>query len=229
MAEVSDKNSGSAHRHAVILCHPNERSFNAAVARTYCETVRSLGHQPILRDLYRIGFDPVLKIGERSAGEPQELSGDVAAELESIRGADVFVLVYPIWFGTPPAMIKGYVERVFGSAFSYRDVHAGRPHPWLSGKHLLSITSSGTTTTWLDRSGAWMSLRNVFDNYLAKAFSMASSEHLHLESIVEGMAESEGREKLDRVKSFAASICARLPQDGRGHHDRESSGACWRP
>lgn len=214
MAEASDNSSGSAHRHAVILCHPNERSFNAAVARTYCETVRSLGHQPVLRDLYRIGFDPVLKTGERSAGEAQKLSGDIAAELESIRGADVFVLVYPIWFGTPPAMLKGYVERVFGSAFSYRDVHAGRPHPWLSGKYLLSITSSGTTATWLDRSGAWMSLRNVFDNYLAKAFSMASSEHLHLASVVEDMAESEGREKLDRVQSFAASICARLPQNG---------------
>lgn len=224
MAEVSDKYSGSAHRHAVILCHPDERSFNAAVAHTYCETVRSLGQQPILRDLYRLGFDPVLKAGERSVTEPLKLSGDVAAELESIRGADVFVLVYPIWFGTPPAMIKGYVERVFGSEFSYRDVHARRPHPLLSGKHLLSITSSGSTATWLDLSGAWMSLRNVFDNYLAKAFSMASSEHLHLESVVEGMTESSGREKLDRVKSFAASICARLPDAARDAATEKAPG-----
>lgn len=210
MIEASAGSGKKIQRHVVILCHPNARSFNAAAARSYCEKIRSLGHEAILRDLYRLEFDPVLKDDERPTAGGQALSEDVAAELESIRGGDVFVLVYPIWFGTPPAMMKGYVERVFGAGFSYRDVLAQKPHPLLSGRHLLSITSSGTTITWLDLRSAWTSLRDVFDNYLAKAFSMASSNHLYLESVVDGMNEVDVREKLRRVESLAADTCTRL-------------------
>ena len=210
MTQASRGSGDRTQRHVVILCHPDERSFNAAAARTYCETVRSLGHEAILRDLYRLGFDPVLKAGERSTAGGQALSDDVTAELDSIRGADIFVLVYPIWFGTPPAMMKGYVERVLGAGFSYRAIQARQPHPLLGGRHLLSVTSSASTSTWLDLRGAWSSLRDVFDNYLANAFSMASSHHLHLESVVEDMSESTGLEKLHRVESLAADTCARL-------------------
>lgn len=215
MTQGSADNGNRPQRHVVILCHPDENSFNAAVARTYCEKVRSLGYEAILRDLYRLGFDPVLKAGERPAAGGQAISDDVATELEAIRGADIFVLVYPIWFGTPPAMLKGYVERVFGAGFSYRAVLTQQSHPLLGGGHLLSITSSGSTTTWLDLRGAWRSLRDVFDNYLAQAFSMASSHHLHLESVVEGMGESEVGEKLRKVESLAADSCLRLSGPAR--------------
>jgi NAD(P)H dehydrogenase (quinone) len=210
MTRASQGSGNRTQRHVVILCHPEERSFNAAVAQAYCETVRALGHEAILRDLYRLGFDPVLKAGERPSVGERALPDDVAAEFESIGGADVFVLVYPIWFGSPPAMMKGYVERVFGAGFSYRAIQAHQPHPLLTGRHLLSVTSSAGTSTWLDLRGAWSSLRDVFDNYLAEAFSMASSHHLHLESIVEEMPESVAREKLHRVESLAADTCARL-------------------
>jgi NAD(P)H dehydrogenase (quinone) len=209
MTQESIEADKRTQRHIVMLCHPDERSFNAAVAHAYCEAVRSLGHEAILRDLYRIGFDPVLRAGERpSLG--RGVSDDVANELEHIRGGDIFVLVYPIWFGTAPAMMKGYVERVLGAGFSYRAIQAGEPHPMLGGRHLLSITSSGATVTWLDLRSAWTSLREVFDNYLVKAFSMASSDHLHLESVIEDMDQSLAREKLHRVESFAADTCARL-------------------
>lgn len=197
-------------RHAIILCHPAERSFNAAVAQTYCETVRSLSQEVVLRDLYRLGFDPVLKDNERPSAGGLVPAPDVAAEIESIHGADVLVLVYPIWFGTPPAMMKGYVERVLGAGFSHRAVHARKLHPLLSGKHLLSITSSGNTVQWLHLQNAWMSLRDVFDNYLANAFSMASTEHLSLQSISEDMDEHDAREKLHRVEELATETCARL-------------------
>ena len=50
--------------HAVILAHPDADSFNAAVAQAYCEAVRGPGHEAVLRDLYRLGFDPVLNIGQ---------------------------------------------------------------------------------------------------------------------------------------------------------------------
>ena len=160
----------SPPRHAVILCHPDANSFNAAVARRYCDAVRETGQTAILRDLYRMGFDPVLQSDERPQTDDIVLAADVAAEIEEIRSADVFVLVYPIWFGTPPAMLKGYVERVLGAGFDHRSMREHHRHSFMADKHLLSLSSSGNSIQWLEGQGAWLSLRNVFDTYLATAF-----------------------------------------------------------
>ena len=104
-----------AGRHIVILCHPGPDSFNHAIARTYCEAVGFYGQQAILRDLYAMDFDPVLKAAERPGPNHPHPYRDVADEIEIIRRSDVFVMIYPIWFGSAPAMLKGYVERVLGT------------------------------------------------------------------------------------------------------------------
>src|SRR3546814_20753005 len=88
---------------------------------------------------------------------------DVAEEVRLISGASVFVLIYPIWFGTPPAMLKGYVERVLGTGFYYRDVRENQENALLTGAHLLSLTSSGNTKNWLNAQAQWIALRDVFD------------------------------------------------------------------
>ncbi len=152
-------------KHAVILCHPEVTSFNMAVAKAYCEEVEACGHETVLRDLYRMGFDPVLKSSEQPTAANFAISPDVAAELDILMDATLIVLVYPIWFGTPPAMLKGYVERVLGAAFSYRAMQRSDAHSLMAGKHLFSITSSGTTRAWQEERGAWLSLRDVFDHY----------------------------------------------------------------
>src|SRR5579863_9114538 len=102
------------YRHIVIRCHPEPESFNAAMAKAYCAEVESHGHETIVRDLYAMAFDPVLKARERPGMAFQPMP-DVETELAIIGGGDVFVLFYPIWFGGPPAILKGYVERVLGS------------------------------------------------------------------------------------------------------------------
>jgi len=200
--------SARAPRHAVILCHPAATSFNAAVAERYCETARANGHEVVLRDLYRIGFDPVLKASERPTAPDFHMEEDVAAEIAAIGGADIFVLVYPLWFGTPPAMLKGYVERVLGSGFSHDAVRRRDRHPMLTGKRLLSLTTSGTAKPWLQEQGAWMSLHNVFDMYLARAFSMHDPEHVHFGSIVPGLKERFVDEFLFQVETEARRVCA---------------------
>ena len=201
-----------APKHVVILCHPDVDSFNMAVARRYCDAVKKIGHRVVLRDLYRIGFDPVLKSRERPTSEDFQLAPDVAAEIDLISGADVFVLVYPIWFGTPPAMMKGYVERVLGAGFPWGAVRQRLPHPMLADRRLLSFTSSGTSKQWLEEQGAWLSLRKLFDGYLMRAFSLASADHVHFASIVEGMAERVLNEHLQKVEEAARRVCSSCRQ-----------------
>ena len=199
-----------AAHHAVILCHPDPNSFNAAVARRYCETVRETGQTAVLRDLYQMGFDPVLRSDERPQTNDIVIATDVAAEIEEIRSADVFVLIYPIWFGTPPAMLKGYVERVFGAGFDHRAMREHKRHSFLADKHLLSLSSSGNSIQWLEAQGAWWSLRTVFDTYLSNAFGMKSNDHIHFPDIVDGLKQRWVDEELNRVSEIARKTCSRL-------------------
>ena len=131
-------------KHAIIVCHPLKKSFTLAVADQYADTVRSHGHKAVVRDPYRGRFNSVLKAKERQ-GQP---AGHVAREWGFLGKPDVFVLICPIWFGAPPAMLKGYIDRVFG---------AGRKRGWdgeggsgelMQGKRLVSLTSSGSSRAW---------------------------------------------------------------------------------
>lgn len=197
-------------KHSVILCHPSAASFTRSVADRYSAAVTGLGHEVVLRDLYNMGFDPVLKDAERPTEHPAPPAPDVARELEMLAGSDVFVFVYPIWFGMPPAMLMGYVDRVLGAGFSYEAVRERRPHPLMSGKELISFTASGTSRQWLDEQGAFESLRNVFDTYLRHAFSLANAQRVHFSNIAPGADENYVRECLFEVEQAARKICAGL-------------------
>ncbi len=202
-------------RHVVILAHPDPESFNAEAARNYCEAVRACGQDAVLRDLYRLDFDPVLKPSEQPRPDRYVMSNDVAAELGIIEKADVFVLIYPIWFGSPPAILKGYVDRVLGAGFSYGAIRERSRHRFMSGKQLLTISTSGNSIQWLDEQGAWNSLRTVFSQYLAQSFSMARSEHLHLSNIADNMSERHVKEELYRITEAAREMCMRLTATSR--------------
>jgi len=202
-------------RHLVVLGHPAPRSFNRTVAETYCETVCACGHQAELRDLYAIGFDPLLKADERRATPSFEPAPDVAAELELLRASEVVALVYPIWFGMPPAIIKGYVDRVLGAGFAARNVRHGASHPILQGKHLMILSSSASTRAWLEEQGQWVSLRQAFDTYLTMIFALESHHHLHFDSIVEDCQPHYLEECLESVRGDVRSFCARLFDERR--------------
>ncbi len=202
-------------RHVVILGHPAEQSFNRSVAETYCETVRACGQQAELRDLYAQGFDPLLKAGERPATPGFTPAADVAAELAWLRTSDVVTLIYPIWFGMPPAIIKGYVDRVLGAGFLASDIRHGTPHPILQGKHLMILSSSSSTRPWLEEQGQWLSLRQAFDTYLSTIFALDSHDHLHFDSIVEGCQPRYIDECLESVRGDVRAFCARLNDERR--------------
>ena len=78
--------------HAVIACHPEWTSFTLSVANRYAEAVRAHGHGAIVRDLYRMRFNPILRASERR-GQP---ATDVTKEWAVLGKVDDFVLVYPI-------------------------------------------------------------------------------------------------------------------------------------
>ena len=208
--KVQEQVSASHRRHAVILCHPDNRSFNHAIATTYCDAVRAGGQEIVLRDLYALGFDPVLKAAERPTLSNPVTSQDVLAELQLLSGCDVFVLVYPLWFGSPPAMMKGYVERVFGAGVPPEDVRRRVCDNLLGNKRLLSFSTAASTTTWLAQEEQTTGLRTVFDDYIVHAFGMLSQEHMRLAQITGGLSRSAAEKYLLTVAQQAHRTCAQV-------------------
>lgn len=175
-------------KHAVIVGHPDPGSFNLTIARHYCESVQAKGQQAILRDLYRIGFDPVLKNEELPAPGKARAAEDVRKERSVIGDADVFTFVYPLWFNAPPAMIKGYMDRVFGLGFGFGPIHEGGNLPLLKGKRLLSFSSSGAPADWVRKEGALAAIRNLFDEHFAAVCGLRLLDHIHFGGIHPMMA-----------------------------------------
>ncbi len=207
---TDEKRVSTGGRHAVILCHPDPTSFNHAVAGAYCDAVRAAGQAVVLRDLYAIGFDPVLKAAERPTNVAAVYSQDVLDEIDMIAGCDAFVLVYPIWFGTPPAMLKGYVERVFGAGVQPEALQGRVRTDLLGGKRLLGFSTSAASKIWLDEQGQGQGLNSVFDQYLVHAFGMRSQEHRRFAHITHDLSQHFADQYLRDVAAQAQRTCAQI-------------------
>lgn len=193
--------------HLVVLGHPSPGSFNAALAAAYVEKARSLHHSAELRDLYALSFDPLLKESERMADGAASASSDIEAEIRLLKQCDVLTFVYPLWFGMPPAIIKGYIDRVLGMGFRVDDLKKSGESV-LRGKRLAVITTSGSKRTWLEEHGMWVSLRQSFDEYLKTVFGFTACDHYHAGSIGDDLSPTEAKQVLFEVGEFARSVCA---------------------
>lgn len=205
-------NNSEKPLHIVIRCHPEQESFNASMTAAYCAEIRQHGHEAFVRDLYSMGFDPVLKSVERPGTAFRQMP-DVKNELEIISRAIVFVLIYPIWFGGPPAMLKGYIERVLGTGALPLQFQKQLATGVLKNKRLVSFTSSATDEHWLATNGQLESLISGFDRYIEHGFAMQPSEHFHFGSITSGMEPAAIEQKLDEVKARARLLCEGLNQE----------------
>jgi NAD(P)H dehydrogenase (quinone) len=109
----------------VVLGHPDKKSFNYAVAETVVEALKTAGHEVAFHDLYREKFSPAIPAREipRSAKLPQLVSRHCA----DIAAADGLIIVHPNWWGQPPAILKGWIDRVLrpGVAYSFAEGDKG--------------------------------------------------------------------------------------------------------
>ena len=119
----------------------------------------------------------------------------------------MLVFVYPLWFNAPPAMLKGYVERVFAMGFGYAPAGPGT-RPLLSGKSLVTISTSGAPDDWVDQTGALARLRAGFDDHLAAVCGLTVLEHLNLGGVTPGIRLDAGQSMLDEVAALARRLFA---------------------
>lgn len=110
---------------SVILGHPNPQSFNHAIAREVVQALQSNRHAVTFHDLYQEKFDPVLEFPE--IAKDALLGPIVRRHCDEIAAADGIVIVHPDWWGQPPAILKGWIDRVIrpGVAYKFEEVDKG--------------------------------------------------------------------------------------------------------
>ena len=142
----------------VVSAHPVPDSYVAAVRVAAIRGLAAGGHDVDHLDLDTEGFQPVLTREEweghrwtgvesdrpPGAGDPPQ--ADVAAHAARLRAADALVLVYPTWWGAPPAIMKGWLDRVWveGVAFTFRPDGRRTRHELRRIRHLVAITTHGS-------------------------------------------------------------------------------------
>ncbi len=177
------------------------------MAQAYAQAAQTAGHEVIVRDLYAMGFDPSLRSQELVGSADFEPQSDVLAEIKLIDNADVFALFYPLWFNAPPAILKGYIDRVFGTGFGFRPSPNGS-EPLLMGRKLFSVTSSGAPRDWVESTGAMDALRKLFDNHVAAVCGLTVIDHIHFGRITPGIRNDFVQGCAERVKAAVKAMTA---------------------
>ena len=191
-------------KHAIILAHPSHNSLNAAIAEAYREAVERLGDEVIVRDLYAMRFNPCLRASEIPGPRKPVFGVEVRRERALLADVDVFAFVYPLWFNAPPAMLKGYVDRVFGMGFGFKP-DVGGTRPALTGRQLISFTTSGAPDFWVRDTGALSDLMRLFDAHLGGTCGLKVVDHAHFGGIVSDLTQEAVDEVLAKVRTTATA------------------------
>lgn len=113
----------------VILAHPDESSFNHAIASHASKALEHNGHTVIFHDLHKEKFDPLLPSPEIPRGAI--LKDQVALHCKEVAEADGIIIIHPNWWGMPPAILTGWVDRVMrpGMAYEFLEGDSGEGVP----------------------------------------------------------------------------------------------------
>ncbi|MGV8126132.1 MAG: NAD(P)H-dependent oxidoreductase [Methanothrix sp.] len=129
-----------------ILAHPHPGSFNHAIAEAAVAALEASGHEIVFHDLYAEGFDPLLSSEEIPKGA--QINEALARHCRDLSEAEGIIVVHPNWWGMPPAILKGWVDRVVRPGVAYEflegDSGEGVPRGLLRARKALVFNTTNT-------------------------------------------------------------------------------------
>jgi NAD(P)H dehydrogenase (quinone) len=140
-------NRRTAPRYAlVVVAHPDQGSFNHALARAVHEVFQERGFSSTLRDLHAENFDPILTAAEARGGPASDPF--LRAHIDLLVQADIVAVIHPNYWGAPPAIMKGWMDRVFahGAAYAFEkgEDQGDTPKGLLRARAALVLNTSNT-------------------------------------------------------------------------------------
>ena len=185
-------------KYLIVYAHPNQQSFNHAIRETIAEELGNNKREFRVRDLYKSGFNPVLGAEDFAEMQKGSVSPDVRAEQDYIRTADIIVFIYPLWWSGLPAILKGYIDRVFTEGFAYRITETGI-EGLLKGKRIFLVTTTGASKKDYEESGSFESMGRVIDIGIFQLCGIDLIEHTYFSS-VPYIADSDRKQMLDALR-----------------------------
>ncbi len=152
----------------LVLAHPDPSSFNHAVAKALSEGLKDAGHEVDLLDLHAEGFRPEMTAGDLRVAEGGTPDPAVRAHQERVRAASGLAFVFPVyWFG-PPALMKGFIDRVLFQDFAFRFLPGGRVEGLLRHGKALVLCTAGASSLLYRTFGFHRPMKRVLVDWTLK-------------------------------------------------------------
>ncbi len=163
---------------SLILAHPDAGSLNHALARSILEALEEVGHTVELHDLYAERFDPVLPAEEMRTHRSTDPR--VESHVRELGEADGLILVHPVWFDAPPAILKGWVERVVREGDAYERPADGGFRGLLNARAALLVTTANAPYD----AAAGDALDHFWRDFVLAAAGIDTVERVHLTPVI---------------------------------------------
>jgi len=165
----------------VVFAHPNNKSYCASFRDLTLRKLNTMGFQTFESDLYKMKFNPVLNLMDvginkskegiiiteelKRTVENKKLDHDVQSELEKVLAANYLIFIAPMWFGSFPAILKGWLEKVFVRGIVCdlpNDIYKGG---YLRGKKCMIVTATGYSKEFYAKEGKGAGGQTIEENY----------------------------------------------------------------
>lgn len=197
----------------VILAHPQPGSFNHAIANAAVATLEAGGHEVVFHDLYGERFDPLLSSEEIPKGA--EIDEALARHCRDLVEAEGIIVVHPNWWGMPPAILKGWVDRVVRPGLAYEflegDSGEGVPRGLLRAKKALVFNTTNTEAK-REQEAFGDPLQTLWKNCI---FGLCGVEDFSRKSygVVVTSTEVQRRAWLDDVRQWVRECFSGYPEE----------------
>ena len=189
-----------------VYCHPNPDSLVAAARDRALAGLRTAGHDVRLTDLYADAFDPAMSADERRAHKEPGVAPALQQYADDLAWADALVLIYPTWWSGQPAMLKGWIDRVWIAGVAWEMADGDRtPRPKLRNVRRIVVVTTHGSSKLLNALEGESGKRTVTRSIRAMCARRARTTWCSLYGL-DTCTEEKRVEFLDRVESTLAEL-----------------------
>ena len=188
----------------VVFAHPNPKSFNKAILDTVTGELQKKNAEVRVKDLYASNFNPILSGSDFEQFLSGKVPEDIAAEQANVAWADTLIFIYPIWWVGQPAILKGWIDRVFSYGFAYQVTDEGAVG-LLKGKRARVITTSGSSEEIWGQVGALEAINTVMITGTLNFSGITDASYKNLYG-VPYVTDADRQAMLEEVKKIIAGL-----------------------
>jgi NAD(P)H dehydrogenase (quinone) len=190
----------------IVYAHPNPQSFNHAILEVFTSGLSESGHTYEVVDLYAIRFKPCLDGGDLAKLTAGKTPEDIRAQQDKVSRAEGIVFIHPVWWTGAPAILKGWVDRVFSMGFAYTfEEKTGHPVGLLKHKKGLVINTAGAGEEDAEASGMTKTINRAEVEGVLKFCGVREAHHVIFYNVI--MTDDETRRRyLEEAKRLGKTF-----------------------